>query len=236
MVDVVQGFPQLPGPMVDEEGRVLPAWRYFFYSLWNRTGQGTGAIDLQAGLDGISSVPGSILYRSLAQWQASSGTPNQVLKFGAVVPTWGKLDAINFNIQAANNVLIGPIVGAAATPTFRTLVDSDIPVITDTNKIPVKPATIGTGLIATGANQGSALALANQWNELFTVAVGTGVRADNASVGIEIVLFNRGGNTLNIYPKVGSQINALGANNPIALAVAGKMTLYPTSATQLYSG
>lgn len=234
MVDVVQGFPQLPGPLVDESGHVTGVWRYFFVSLWNRTGQGTGALNLQASLDAISSTPGALLYRTLAQWQGLTGSTNQVLKFGAAVPTWGLLDALNFNTQSANRVLAGPTSGPNATPSFRSLVNNDIPVITDSSKIPIKPATVGTSLTATGSNQSDALILTNQWNLISTVAAGTGVRLDNASIGVEIVIFNRGANTLNIYPAVGSQINALGVNNPITLAVDSKMSLYPVTSTQLY--
>lgn len=41
-----QNFPQLPGPMVDPEtGQVTQEWRFFFMSLWNRTGASTGGLD-----------------------------------------------------------------------------------------------------------------------------------------------------------------------------------------------
>lgn len=231
MVETNQGFPTMPAPMVDiKTGMVLEAWRYFFFSLWNRTGQSSGVLDLQASLDALGGATGSMLIRGPFSWGGlSPGSQFRVLQMGVSLPGWNFLTGSNFGAQAVNRVLAGPPSGPSANPDFRFLVKADIPPLD-----PI-PATVGVGLTAAGANQGNALAITANWNEVTTVAAGTGVRLDNASVGFELVVFNRGANALAIYPAVGSQINALGANAPFALAASGTAVLRPVTGAQLYA-
>lgn len=95
-----------------------------------------------------------------------------------------------------------------------------------------------TALTATGATSGTALNLSSCFNQVTTVAAGTGVRlpasgAQNAT-GTPVVVFNRGANTLNVYPPGGGQIDALGADVPDTIASGGVARYYSTSATQYY--
>ncbi len=40
--DQQQSFPNMPAPVVDENRQVTDSWRFFFVSLWNRTGGASG--------------------------------------------------------------------------------------------------------------------------------------------------------------------------------------------------
>lgn len=94
-------------------------------------------------------------------------------------------------------------------------------------------ATTATGLKATGTNQATALQLSSQWNEVDTVAAGTGVLLSALQVGQSQTAFNGSANALLVYPPPGSQINALGANVAFSLAAGSRATFDFTSATQI---
>lgn len=96
-------------------------------------------------------------------------------------------------------------------------------------------ATIEQGLVAKGTNQATALQLNAQWNEVDTVAAGTGVLLSNYGAGQSQVVFNEGANPLNVYPAPGAQINAMAANAPFVLAVGTRGTFEFISATQIRS-
>jgi hypothetical protein len=83
--------------------------------------------------------------------------------------------------------------------------------------------TIASGLTAAGSTRTSALSLTAQFNNVTTVASGTGVRLINRQNGELVVRVRNGGaNALNVYPfNEPDQIDALGAGNPYVLA-AGK--------------
>jgi hypothetical protein len=94
--------------------------------------------------------------------------------------------------------------------------------------------TPSTGLTAAGSTLGTALALTKNYNDVTTVAAGTGVIL-SATLGVEYVIWNHGANTLNIYPPSSGQLNALGANNPLTLAAGSCVTIYMTTAAQGYT-
>lgn len=99
------------------------------------------------------------------------------------------------------------------------------------------PNRVATGLVAAGTNQGNALVLTTEWAEIATVAAATGVKLIPTVAGSEpLVVVNNGANNLNIYPAVGTQIDALGANNPYVLAPAAQRVFRAFTATQFYSG
>lgn len=75
-------------------------------------------------------------------------------------------------------------------------------------------------LSAAGTTQGTALELSAADNEVSTVASGSGVvLSSKGTAGDGQSVFNSGANALNIYPPSGMQLNNLGANNPMTLAV-----------------
>lgn len=209
---IEQDFPPVPGPFVStESGQIQEPWRFLLIALWKRTGGSGGVIDLQAALDGLSDTEGAILVRGPLVWQGLAPASDfRLLRMGATMPSWEFIDGQSFAAVAANRVLSGPASGADATPSFRALVADDMA---------YKPATIGLSLTATGTVQGDAFLLASLWNRLTTVAAGTGVIVTNATIGLDMVVVNAGANTLNVYPPVGGQINALAVNAPYVLAV-----------------
>ena len=80
-------------------------------------------------------------------------------------------------------------------------------------------------LTATGASQANALTLTNDWNNVATVAGGTGVIIGALKPLQDITVFNSGANPLNVYPPTGAAIDALGSNAPYVLA-PGKLRLF----------
>lgn len=61
--NIASGFPQVSGPFVDKDGRILQVWLQLLVSLWNRTGQsGSGPITgLEVGTGLIESRSGSVV-------------------------------------------------------------------------------------------------------------------------------------------------------------------------------
>lgn len=98
------------------------------------------------------------------------------------------------------------------------------------------PATVGTAITAAGATQATATALTKDWNEVTTVAAGTGVVMPALSAGQEeCVVFNRGANALKVYPNGVAAIDALGASVAYSVPVGKSQTFRAVSAVQIYS-
>ena len=72
--------------------------------------------------------------------------------------------------------------------------------------------SVSTPLTATGASQSTALILTANYSEVTTTAAGTGVRLQVALSGADKTIWNRGSNTLRVYPPVGGTINGLATN------------------------
>ena len=94
---------------------------------------------------------------------------------------------------------------------------------------------VSPSLTATGATQGTALALFRSLNNVTTVAASTGVVFPTATAGMRIVIRNAGANALNIYPAVGGQINSLGTNIAFSLPVGTVLEFVAFSTTQWYT-
>ena len=90
-------------------------------------------------------------------------------------------------------------------------------------------------LTAAGASQADALALTHDWNSVATVGAGSGVIIGALKPLQDITVFNDSATPLNVYPPLGSRIDALAPNAPYVL-VAGKLRLFQFwSITQLRS-
>jgi hypothetical protein len=96
---------------------------------------------------------------------------------------------------------------------------------------------LATGLTAAGSNQGTALALTAELNQVATVNTNTGVSlpVPVTPFGKTVTVINAGANALKVYPPSGAQINALGSNNALSVAVNTSVDFHGTSATQFYS-
>ncbi len=93
---------------------------------------------------------------------------------------------------------------------------------------------VALGVAAAGNSQGTATVLSAQYNELTTVNAATGVVIP-ATIGLTTYIFQRGANTLAVYPPSGGQIDAAGLNASVSLlsGATGRYTM--VSATQGYS-
>jgi hypothetical protein len=89
-----------------------------------------------------------------------------------------------------------------------------------------------TGLTAAGSNQGTALALTADVNNVTTVAASTGVILPFWQTGHRIVIRNGGANNLSVYPNSGAQINSAGTNVAFTLASGGSLEFICMTSTQ----
>jgi hypothetical protein len=85
---------------------------------------------------------------------------------------------------------------------------------------------LGTGLVATGSTQATALAITNDICVFATVAASTGCILPFQGAAY-ITIFNNGANSLAVYPPVGGTING-GAANASFATLAGKSAVYIT--------
>ena len=96
-------------------------------------------------------------------------------------------------------------------------------------------ATVVTNLVATGANQATALQLSTQWSQVNTVASGTGVLLQLLQPGQNQTVYNGGANALSVYPSPGFNIDAIAANAPYSLGAGLKRTFDTWSGSQIRS-
>tara|TARA_R110000868_G_scaffold47197_2_gene155118 strand:- start:190 stop:549 length:360 start_codon:yes stop_codon:yes gene_type:complete len=86
-----------------------------------------------------------------------------------------------------------------------------------------------TGLVAVGTTIADALQLSAVWNTITTSSASTGVILPTTEAGAMVGIRNDSGQTITIYPKSGSTINA-GAST-LSLATAKTVLLFAPSAT-----
>ena len=86
-----------------------------------------------------------------------------------------------------------------------------------------------TALVAVGSTIADALQLSAVWNTITTSSSGTGVSLPPTEVGAMIGIRNDSGQTVTVYPKAGSTINA--AASTLSVATAKTVILFATSAT-----
>ena len=86
-----------------------------------------------------------------------------------------------------------------------------------------------TGLVATGTTIADALQLSNSWNTITTSSASTGVILPPTEMGAVVGIRNDSGQTITVYPKSGSTVNA--AASSVTLATAKTMLLFAPSAT-----
>jgi hypothetical protein len=94
------------------------------------------------------------------------------------------------------------------------------------------------GIAAAGSTQGTATALTTMFNEVTSTPASTGVIMANpstAGTGGIFAVFNRGANTLNVYPPVGAAIDGNAANAAVTIAAGSKNTFVGVSDTQFYT-
>ena len=91
---------------------------------------------------------------------------------------------------------------------------------------------------AAGGGQANAVGIVAQISRVATVATtADSIKLPLAGpyIGAELTVINAGANSLNLYPAVGDQINALGANAAFAVAASKTATLTSMGGTQWHS-
>jgi hypothetical protein len=87
-------------------------------------------------------------------------------------------------------------------------------------------------LVASGSTQVNGTPLHDDWNFFGTVAPGTAAVIPAVQPGQQVQVQNSGASALNVFPPIGFQIDALGANNPYSVP-AGKYRLFQCWQTDL---
>lgn len=97
------------------------------------------------------------------------------------------------------------------------------------------PASVATGLKATGTNQATALQLEDDWNQITAGPANAGVLLQALESGQSQTVLNSGAIPYNVYPPPGAQIDVLGANAAFSLGAGVKKTFEFFSAEQISS-
>lgn len=224
-------------PLTSRDGNVTHEWFIFFVALFNRTGGPTG--DASSILDTLGTTRGGMLARFNDAWdEFVSPLPNHipVMNPGADVELFSISGLLDLLGAVHGDVLFRGALGwDVLPPVAGGYLQSNGPGFDPSYALAQNAASVALGLTASGTVQGDALILAAQWNEISTVAANTGALLDPLGPGLDNVVVNNGGNPLKVYPPVGGQIDALGANNPYTLAVTKVQQFRQFSATQWYS-
>jgi hypothetical protein len=95
--------------------------------------------------------------------------------------------------------------------------------------------TVSAAVTAAGATQGTATALTSQFNNVTTVASGTGVVLPAGAVGGHCIVRNSGANPLLCYPASGAAINVQAVNTAITVLANSTAYFEALSATQWFT-
>jgi len=94
-----------------------------------------------------------------------------------------------------------------------------------------------SGIVAhAGGGQANAVQLNPGYNVIATVATtGDSVVLPSDSLGQNVLVYNAGANSANVFPSSGANINALSANTALAVAAGANTSFYGVSATHWVS-
>ena len=165
-------------------------------------------------------------------------TNTSVLKYNTGSPTapvWTSLAAIGATLPSLN--LTGDLTTTGSVYANTGIVQGNY-VVALTNHV----YATATALSATGTNQSGALGLTKDINVVNTVTPPSqeGVRLpasppSTTSGGLRITVINTSGNSLNVYPATGAQINLLATNVSYSLAAGARLDFLSVSSTQWYT-
>lgn len=99
----------------------------------------------------------------------------------------------------------------------------------DSNGYQLDSLSISAALTATGTNQATGLQLVKEQNVFGTVAASTAAVLPVGKPGMKVIVHNRGTNALLVFPEIGGNIDAAGANASKSLA-AGKTAIFMCNA------
>ena len=92
---------------------------------------------------------------------------------------------------------------------------------------------VGVSISAAGTTQAGATLLFNGLCWITTAASGSGVVLFPGNPGTAQTVYNGGANAVKVYPPTGAQINGLGTNNAMTLAVSTSCHFWSLNATQV---
>lgn len=207
--------------------RVSDPWYQFFRtisSLFASGGTGGGGAGASAILDTLGSQIGGMLSRFGSGWAEFVATvPNSipVMNPGGTPVSLRTISQLLDGIGAVHgDILYRDVVGwQVLSPVVGGYLQSQGPGADPQYVGGTNSFSVDTGLTATGVDQATALALANNWNEVTTVAAGTGVRVAALGIGQPSKVWNIGANALLVYPPAGGAIDALAVNAAYSLPV-----------------
>lgn len=214
-----------------DDGTPVKQWFDFFQNLWQRTGGDNTNIDVLIGtLPGsVGSLIGRFNTVDGLVWVAFEATlansvlvlsPGaiQLLSISQLLDVIGATQGDVLFRGAAGWQVLAPVVngffksnGPGADPVY-------IPATAN-------PASVADGITATGTVLADAFQLTAQWNFVTTTPVSTGVKLFDLGVGLEIRVWNKGANPLNVFPVLGGQIDLIALSTPYVLA-AGKCQFF----------
>ncbi len=137
----------------------------------------------------------------------------------------------------ANQVTSSPTTGAVVLSTPATFIAPGTIASTTTLTAGTFYRDTATTIAAAGTTQGTATAITTSYAAVTTVTTGsaTGVRLPATVAGTKITISNRSGNAvtaLNVYPAVGSAIDAAGANVAVTIPNGASATYEASTGTQ----
>ena len=164
-----------------------------------------------------SSINGGITFMSGHLYTNNGSSWSQVYQVGdTITPT--------FTAQYANTVLAGPTSGAAAVPTFRTLVAADVPTLNQNTTGYAASLNNGSNYLVQAYSEGSGLFLSG-WDISAPAAISTALRFSNVTNGIlGHILYDASGAGFKFY-------DAATGYTPITASVITGTRLVSTIAT-----
>jgi len=171
----------------------------------------------------ISNGAGSITINNTGVTSVGLSLPSIFTVTGSPVTTTGTLTG-TLATQAANTFLVGPVSGAAATPTFRTVgIDelSDVVITTpSTNQVIAYNGTNWVNTGAVGANASGLIGVGQSGAAAWTLVSGNTYRADFAhnlgTTNYTITIWDTSNNSV-----VGVQSTVATDNNTVRITVVG---------------
>lgn len=140
-----------------------------------------------------------------------------------VSPTWTQISNNPGAVAITGGTIDGTVIGGI-TPAAGTF--------TALGATGLVNESAGTGLTASGTNQGTALALTKNINNVTTVASSTGVALPAPVAGMKVVVINAGANTLAIYGHGSDTIDGTAGATGTTLSVAHRIaTFYAVSSS-----
>ncbi len=95
--------------------------------------------------------------------------------------------------------------------------------------------SLSPAITAAGTTQATAATLENEWSVVTSTPAGSGVILNNFGAGTAQTVFNKGGNTLKVYPFIGGNFDGGATNAPYSLANNKSQTFGQISTVEFLS-